>query len=224
MKLEQVVPWGRSRDEYVRMFALTPDDLRRRILDCAGGPASFNTELTHERRSVISCDPLYGFTAAEIQARIAEIRETVIANARDTRNEFVWDEFVSPERLGEIRMAIMQRFLEDFPQGLEERRYRTGELPRLPFEDGAVDLALCSHFLFTYSEQFTADFHVAAIQDMCRVADEARVFPLLKAYGGPSPHLAPVMETLRKRGYHVEKRRVLYEFQRGGNEMLTVTR
>ena len=224
MRLEWVVPWGRSRDEYIRMFNLTSDDLRRRILDCAGGPASFNTELTREGHSVVSCDPLYGFTTAEIQTRIAEIRGTVVANARDTRSEFVWDEFVSPENLGEIRVAIMQRFLEDFPQGLEEGRYCTGELPRLPFEDGAMDLALCSHFLFTYSEQFTADFHVTAIEDMSRVADEVRVFPLLKAYGGPSPHLGQVVETLQERGYRTEKRRVPYEFQRGGNEMLTVTK
>jgi hypothetical protein len=40
--LDQVVPWGRSLSEYVRMFDLSPADLQSRILDCAGGPASFN--------------------------------------------------------------------------------------------------------------------------------------------------------------------------------------
>ncbi len=43
-KLEKIIPWGRSMQEYIRMFDLTPDDLRLQILDCAGGPASFNVE------------------------------------------------------------------------------------------------------------------------------------------------------------------------------------
>jgi hypothetical protein len=55
---------------------------------------------------------------------------------------------------------------------------------------------------------------------MCRVAAEARVFPLLKSYGGPSPYLKPVVDLLRGHGYHTEVRKVAYEFQRGGDEML----
>ena len=76
-------------------------------------------------------------------------------------------------------MAAMRRFLEDFPAGLEKGRYHPDALPLLGFEDSQFDLALSSHFLFTYSEQLSADFHVAAIKEMCRVADETRVFPLL---------------------------------------------
>lgn len=50
------------------------------------------------------------------------------------------------------------------------------------------------------------------------------MFPLLKSYGGPSPHLEPVVDELRERGYHAEVRAVSYEFQRGGNELLAVWR
>jgi hypothetical protein len=49
--LDQVVPWGRSFDEYRRMFALSDDDLGLRILGCADGPASFNGEADHARRA-----------------------------------------------------------------------------------------------------------------------------------------------------------------------------
>lgn len=59
---------------------------------------------------------------------------------------------------------------------------------------------------------------------MCRVAGEARVFPLLQGYGGRSPRLQPVIGKLKERGYRVEIRRVPYEFQRGGDEMLVVAR
>ena len=64
---------------------------------------------------------------------------------------------------------------------------------------------------------------MAAIREMCRVAREARVFPLLGAYGEPSPHLVPAIQHLRHLGCGVERRRVPYEFLRGANEMLTVT-
>jgi hypothetical protein len=42
--LDQIVPWGRSFEEYRRMFAPSDADLRLRVLGCADGPASFNAE------------------------------------------------------------------------------------------------------------------------------------------------------------------------------------
>ena len=38
--LDKVVPWGRSFDEYRRMFALTEIDLRRTIVGCGDGPGT----------------------------------------------------------------------------------------------------------------------------------------------------------------------------------------
>ncbi len=206
------------------MFALTPEDLGGKVLDCAAGPASFNAEATAAGHEVVSCDPLYDFTAEEIRSRIDATHETFVSNARAARDRFVWREIESPEHLGEIRLAAMCRFLDDFPQRLKEDRYLARALPNLGFAAGIFDLALCSHFLFTYSELLSIDFHVAAIEEICRVAGEARVFPLLQGYERRSPHLELVVGELRERGYRVEIRRVPYEFQRGGDEMLAVAR
>jgi len=202
------------------MFDLTATDLSGKILDCAGGPASFNSEASTRGQRVVSCDPLYELSAGEISARIDATFDQIVSNAEANRDRFVWQEIGSPQRLGEVRMAAMRHFLDDFPQGLQEGRYRAGVLPSLPLEDCAFDLALCSHFLFTYSDRLSVDFHVAAIEEMCRVAREARVFPLLESYGGTSSLLEPVVSTLRKRGSAVQTRLVPYEFQRGGNRML----
>src|SRR5215218_2875944 len=68
--LHEVVPWGRPFAEYVRMFALAPADLDRRILDCGGGPASFAAEAAAHGARVVACDPLYRFPAGEIARRI----------------------------------------------------------------------------------------------------------------------------------------------------------
>lgn len=117
----------------------------------------------------------------------------------------------------------MDRFLEDLSAGLEEGRYTDDALTQLHFGDGDFDLAFCSHLLFLYSGTLSLEFHVAAIREMCRVAREARVFPLLGAQGKPPPHLVPEIQHLRELGYVVARRRVPYEFLRGANEMLTVT-
>lgn len=169
------------------------------------------------------CDPIDYLTAEEIYARILATRERMIAHVRAAREEFVWHEVISPEHLGEVRMAAMQRFLKNIPEGLKEGRYRPDALPHLGFDDDEFDLTLCSAHLFTNTEQLSADFPVATVEEMCRVASEACIFPLLKSYGGPSQHLEPVLGGLRERGYEAAGIiDVPYEFQRGGDQMLAV--
>ena len=48
--LADIVPWGRSYDEYRLMFGLDAADLAGRIVGCADGPARFNADAT--RRNV----------------------------------------------------------------------------------------------------------------------------------------------------------------------------
>lgn len=222
LKLDQVIPWGRCLDEYIGMFHLTSADRKLNILDCAGGPASFNVEMTRQGNQVTSCDPVYQFSAVEIAERIQETYQRVIDGVRANVDDYLWTNIESPTKLGEVRMAAMQQFLEDFPQGIEESRYVTGELPILPFKDGQFDLALCSHFLFTYSDHFTEEFHLASILEMCRTAREVRIFPVIKICGEPSPLLTPIMQELKGEGYKVEVQDVSYEFQKGGDKLLRI--
>ncbi|QDU13106.1 hypothetical protein CA11_08880 [Gimesia maris] len=221
--LDNVVPWGRSFDEYRAMFALTNEDLQQKILGCGDGPACFNAELTRRSGCVVSVDPLYYFSAAEISQRIDTTFETVIEQTRRNQSEFVWEQIRSPDELAEIRSAAMQEFLTDYAAGKREGRYRTASLPTLPFDDGAFDIAVCSHFLFLYSAHFSAEFHVASIRELCRVAREVRIFPLLELGTIRSRHREPVMAELSAAGYDVQIRRVPYEFQKQGNEMLVVS-
>lgn len=224
MRLESVVPWGRSLAEYCGMFALSEEDLSSGVLDCAGGPASFAAQTTERGFDVVSCDPLYAFDAEQIAARIGETYDVVLAGAEENRDRYCWDSIENPARLGEVRMAAMRAFLRDYPAGRRAGRYVIGGLLALPFAAERFGLALCSHFLFTYSEHFTTEFHVASVREMCRVAREARIFPLVDLGGNPSPHLGPVLAELRELGYDAETERVPYEFQIGGNQMLRVRR
>jgi SAM-dependent methyltransferase len=224
-QLEKVIPWGRSMEEYVKMFNLTPDELQLNILDCAGGPASFNAEMKHQGYEVISCDPIYQFSAGEIAQRVQDTYQSVIDGVKATRESFVWQDIQSPEHLGQIRMAAMQKFLDDLRLGIQQGRYITAELPTLPFDSDRFDLALCSHLLFTYSDLLSQEFHLASIQELCRVATEVRIFPLLNNFSTAISPLVPlVMKELTTQGYKVEIHQVSYEFQKGGNQMLQVQR
>ena len=206
------------------MFALGEADLEGRVLGCGDGPASFNAEMSAQGRAVVSVDPLFAVSAADVERRIEETFDEVMDQMRRHPEEFVWTHLRSVAELGRRRMAAMRRFLADYPKGKAEGRYLEASLPDLPFDDGAFDLALSSHLLFLYSGQFDLGFHIRSLREMLRVALEVRVFPLLQIGGTPSPHIEGVVDDFRSRGVEVRVERVAYEFQRGGNRMLRLGR
>ena len=119
-------------------------------------------------------------------------------------------------------MAAMAAFLDDFERGKAEERYIDAELPSLPFADNAFDLALCSHFLFLYTTQLGEPFHHDGIRELCRVAKDVRVFPLLALGGARSPFVDSVVERLRADGFRVSVEKAPYEFQKGGDQLLRI--
>ncbi|MEQ8671910.1 MAG: class I SAM-dependent methyltransferase [Aggregatilineales bacterium] len=221
---EDIKPWGRLLGEYVGMFALTEADFHKRILGCSDGPASFNAEMTAQGYRVTSVDPLYAMSAAQIEQRVQETWQEILAQVRDNMEMFVWTKFKTPDELGEARLSAMRQFIADYETGKAEERYLEGSLPQLPFEDHQFELALCSNFLFLYDEHFTDDFHIEAVRELCRVADEVRIFPLHGLQNTLAKQVAPVEAALRADGWQVERVVVDYEFRHGSNRMLRLTR
>jgi hypothetical protein len=221
-KYEEAVPWGRSFQEYQRMFDLSEADLDRRILGCADGPASFNAAMFRQGHRVVSCDPLYQFSRDQIKSRIAAVYDQVIGQTKLNKEKFNWNLISSPDELGRIRLEAMADFLGDFEQGKQDGRYVVAQLPDLPFEPQSFDMALCSHFLFLYSESLSLDFHMRAFDELCRVSREVRIFPLLTYNAEPCPLVSPLVDHLRMAGRVVTFERVPYEFQRNGNTMMLV--
>jgi hypothetical protein len=143
---------------------------------------------------------------------------------RRNESEFVWDTIGTIDDLLRVRMSAMEDFIVDFTPGAAEGRYVPAALPALPFPDSSFGLALCSHLLFLYSEQLDGDFHLQSLLELCRIADEVRVFPLAALGGVPSPHFDRCVAHLRDGGFEVSVERVPYEFQRGVNQMLRIGR
>jgi hypothetical protein len=224
MKLSEVVPWGRSFAEYRLMFHLSEAELDLAILGCGDGPASFNSEMTAAGRQVISIDPIYAFSGEQIRQRVAETYDPIISQVKQNPQRYMWHYFRDPDELGQARLAAMENFLQDFEAGLPAGRYLPAALPVLDFAPGQFGLSLCSHLLFLYSEQLSFEFHRASIQELLRVSAELRIFPLLDLDCRQSVHVDPITAHFQAAGFTVEIRRVPYEFQKGGGQMMRIYR
>jgi hypothetical protein len=221
---DQIVPWGRSYNEYCLMFSLSGQDLSGGVLDCGGGPSSFTAELSACGHRAVSVDPVYAHSGSVIRAGFEAAAEPMLAQVRATPDDWTWSYHRDPDDLLANRRAALESFLADYERGLRDCRYVVGELPSLPFASGSFRLAVCSHLLFLWSALLSESFHIESLRELCRVAHEVRVFPLLTLRREPSPHLDAVRSALDAEGWTSEVVRVNYELQRGGNEMLRVFR
>ncbi|MGH7142793.1 MAG: SAM-dependent methyltransferase [Planctomycetota bacterium] len=222
VQLDEIVPFGRSFDEYRRMFKLGHVELAGRILGCGDGPAAFNADATAAGHRVVSCDPIYAFTAEAIAERIDTVLPEMRRQVEANRDLFLWDHFTNVTGLLNARCDAMDRFLDDYPSGRRAGRYIDASLPNLPFSERRFDLAVVSHLLFLYSQQLDERFHIAALEELLRVAGEVRVFPLLALDGRPSPHLPGVLAHFARMDASARIEPVPYEFQRGANQMLVL--
>jgi len=216
-----VLVTSRSLVEYRAMFALTEHDVAGPLLDCCAGAAGLVAEASAAGGRAVAADPVF---AQGVERVAAAVRESLAGGQQlidDHAGQFVWDWYGTRDRRDAMRAEAARLFLADL--GHRPDRYIAAELPRLPFVDNAFDLALCSHLLFTWARRWDESWHRTALRELARVAHEARVFPLVRAGdGSPAPFLTSLVDSLRAEGFSVEIRRVEYEFQRGGNEMLIV--
>ncbi len=206
------------------MFNLSEQHLRGAVLDCGGGPSGFTADLSARGSKAVSVDPLYKYPGSEIRARFEATAGAMLSHVRATPAQWVWSYHRDAEDLLANRRGAMETFLADYQRGLREGRYIVAALPSLPFGPGSFKLAVCSHLLFLYSDLLSEAFHIEALRELCRVAEEVRVFPLLTLQHKLSPHLTAVRAAVAAQGWISEVVRVDYELMRGGNQMLRVFR
>jgi len=223
LKLENIVPWGRTLEEYQKMFLLSSSNLKSSILGCGDGPSSFNQELSLKGINHISVDPIYQFSKDEIQQRIEKTSLIVSEQLRLNKSDFIWEDIKDVDELVQIRLSAMNTFLKDFEKGKEEGRYVYEELPKLSFKKNSFDLVLSSHFLFLYSDNFDLEFHRKSILQMCDISkNEVRIFPIVDLNNKKSKHLDPIIKILNDKGYETQIVKTNYEFQKDANEMLKI--
>ncbi len=211
---------SRSFAEYVALFALDPDRLPRRVLDCSAGTSGFVAGARDHASDAVAVDPAY-------RQPLVDLAETGRAGAvggasmvSDHRDRFSFDWYGSLERQQELRTTALESFVAD--RGRHPGRYPAAELPQLPFADDSFDLALCSHLLFTWANVFDQAWHEFSLREMAKAATEVRVVPLVhQGSGEPVAFLGALRERLT--GLHARVVTVPYAFQVGADEMLVLS-
>lgn len=212
---------SRSYVEYEAFFALTPTDVVGRVLDCSAGASGFTAQAHRRGLSVTAVDPAYAAGPAALVAAAGEGLSAGQVLVADHADRFTWSWYGSQEHRAQLRAQAWTAFGDDVAR--RPGAYVAGALPVLPFADGAFDLALCSHLLFTWSDVLDQPWHAAALRDLLRVAREVRVFPLVvQGTGEDVPFLPDLVASLSDEGYVAETVPVDYEFQRGADRMLRI--
>jgi len=220
--IDKIVFVGRSYDEYMKMFDLSLDYLKnKRILDCAAGASSFTAELSTKGYDVIATDVLYDTDPDVLEEKCEKDLSNVMQTLFGVEDMYVWNYFKTPDELRKHRMVTYQAFINHY-RNERSNKYIKSKLPKLPFEDNEFSLVLSSHFLFLYDDRLSYKFHKDSIQEMLRTSKEIRIFPLIGLNGKKSLFVNKIMDDLLNDNVEITK--VSYEFMRGGNEMIKITK
>jgi hypothetical protein len=226
LNIDRVAFIGRTFAEYMRIFELDEKSLLRGpVLDCPAGAASFAAEAHRSGLDVIACDVLYGLPVKEIIEKGERDIKLIYDKVGEVSHLYVWDYYKNRDDLIAQRKKSLGLFAEDFADGVAGGRYVEASLPHLPFTDNAFSLVISSHFLFLYGDMLDLDFHKASIMELMRVTSgEVRIFPLHGLDAKPYRNLDDVVSFLHAAALDAEITEVPFEFQRGGNKMMTIRR
>jgi hypothetical protein len=110
--------------EYELMFSLGESDLRKKILGCGDGPASFNAEMTQRGLSVVSCDPIYVFSPAQILDQFKAGIEPVMSQVRAHLQNYVWS-YLKPDLviIDDIGLKALPKHSGEYLPEVIMRRY-----------------------------------------------------------------------------------------------------
>lgn len=218
----------RSYGEYEKMFLLEDACLKKgKILDVAAGASSFVAEANERGYDAVAVDPLYKLTVEQMtshgQKEMKEATEKLAKNI----SSFSWDSYKDLEEHDTIREDSFKLFLEHYKENSVKKRFITGTLPNLPFNDETFSLVLCNHFLFLYQEQFDLEFHLQAIREMIRVTKKGgmiKIYPLVGFKNERYPYLDQLVGTLNDENIVVNTADTTFRFVPAATKLLTINK
>lgn len=210
-----------SLADYRSMFDLDEAAMQRRIIDYPAGISAFNAEMVAAGyRKVVSVDPYYHLSPMDMIKHVDFVIQELSEKADHFEAHLQGHGEQAIENILNVWNQYAQEFLADYSVGKQEGRYRAGSLPRLPFADDEFELALCSDMIFR-EVKFSSE---AIVLELCRVANEVRIFPLLNQEGEIATQLGPVVLSLQQLNLGVEIKAVPYTLLAKSNAMLRVWR
>lgn len=224
LTLDRVPFYGRTLDEYCRVFGLDPLALSgKRVLDAPAGAASFTAEARRLGAVTVACDPMFGEPAARLLRQGRKDIAHVIEAVEKVPHLYDWDYYGSLAGLEKARRKALAKFNDDYEVGLRSGHYVKAALPKLPFAGRAFDIVLSGHFLFTHTAAMDYEFHLHSLLELRRVAlQEARIYPLAGMDGAPYPHMDRLLADLTARGLRPTLIETDWEFQKGAGKLLRI--
>jgi hypothetical protein len=223
LELDRVVLLGRTFEEYRRFFALDVPSLRgKAVLDVASGVSSFCAEAHDEGLKVRAADRIYDLPIETLEGRCATDLDYVLKGI-ERADVYRWDVYRDPEHVRELRERAYKRFLEDYRTHKE--RYVATDLPKLPFADEQFYLTLASYLLLVYEDQLSYEFHKETVREIMRVTSgEARIYPIVTFEAKRSSFMGRLKADPELSSLRFEEVRTDFEFLRGSNYYLKITR
>lgn len=218
MNLKDTVLLGRNFNEYVRMFNLNEDLLSNKILDVASGVSSFCAEGNKKGYNITSSDKIYNLKPEEIEEKCKKDLDFMEKHLRGMfKNNFNWNEFKTVDEWKKTRERTYKTFIEDYKTN--RKRYIYTTYPKTNFKDDEFAISLVGHFLLLYDNILNYQFHKETIDELLRISEEIRIFPILNLRGEKSIFLDKILKEYKAR---IEK--TDYEFMKGGNKVLIIRR
>lgn len=179
-----------------------------RIYNLANYRQIFDLQDKDLHKSILDCSADISSFNAEMHA----LHYSVISiNSLYTLSSAEMQQKIAPI---DAELNSQQLFMQDYAVGKKEGRYLPLTMP-LPFNDHQFELALCADLL---SHQH-ADL---LMNELCRVAAEVRIFPLLNKDGALIEALGPIMLALYERNLGVEVREISWGEEKTGQAMLRI--
>lgn len=138
-------------------------------------------------------------------------------------------DFSDYQKMYDLNASDLSKSIFDFSAGISgfqaeaiKRGVRvisadSSQLPHFSYKTHQFDLALCTDFIFYHSH--SSEEIAVIVEELCRVASEVRIFPLMDNTGKASKELGPLMLILQKKNYGVEVRSTTFK---NGNAMLRI--
>ena len=127
--------WIYGKEDYQQMFALTEDDLNKRILDYPGNLSTFNAQMYYDGFPVISGDVAYDSQPDDIQPYIDEVFKLHVGDLKSLTNRLKDPSESNFNAIVDTWTVRKEMFEKDYSAGYQQQRYRSMQLPTLPFPD-----------------------------------------------------------------------------------------
>ncbi|EHP89539.1 hypothetical protein MetfoDRAFT_0135 [Methanotorris formicicus Mc-S-70] len=133
------------------------------------------------------------------------------------KDNFNWNEFESIDEWKKTRERTYKTFIGDYKTNRKNYIYTI--YPKTNFKDGEFNISLVGHFLLLYDNIFDYKFHKDTIDELLRISEEIRIFPILNLKGEKSKFLDKIINN-----YNTKIEKTNYGFIKGGNKVLIIKR